>query len=79
MINLVLVKKDMLQYVEDVRTVRGMEQGISDHHVLCKVMLLGTWIRRREVVNGVLRIRSEEFREQQYIEEYFRCLESNYY
>ena len=38
MIDLVLVKKDMLCYVHDVRAVRGMGQGLSDHHVvLCKV------------------------------------------
>ena len=31
MIDLVLVKKDMLHYAEDVRTVRGMGRGLSDH------------------------------------------------
>ena len=36
MIDLVLVKKDMLHFVQDVRGVRGMGQGISDHHaVMC--------------------------------------------
>ena len=61
MIYLVLVKKDMLQYVQDVRVVRGMEQGLSDHHVvLCKVRLVGAWIKRRKVVVGA---RSEELRE----------------
>ena len=39
MMDLVLVKKDMLHFVEDVGAVRGMGRGISDHHVvLCKVM-----------------------------------------
>ena len=34
----VLVKKDMLRFGKDVRAVRGMGRGISDHHVLlCKV------------------------------------------
>ena len=33
MIDLVQVMKDMLQYVQDVRVVRGMEQGLSDHHI----------------------------------------------
>ena len=48
MINLVLAKKDMLHYVQDVRAVRGIGQGISDHHiVLYKVRLLGAWITRR--------------------------------
>ena len=42
MVDLVLVKKDMLCYVQDVRAVRGMGQGLSEHHVLlCKVRLVG--------------------------------------
>ena len=52
MIGLVLVKKIILRFVQDVRAVRGMRQGISDHHVvLCKVRLVGTWIKKREVVD----------------------------
>ena len=40
--DLVLVKKDILRYVQDVRVVRGMDRGLSDHHVLlCKVKLVG--------------------------------------
>ena len=35
-----LVKKDMLHYVQDVRVLRGMGQGLSDHVVLCKVRLV---------------------------------------
>ena len=47
MINLGLVKKDMLPYVQNVR---GMGRDHSDHHVvLCKVRLVRTWIKRREV------------------------------
>ena len=47
-IDLVLVKEDMLHYVEDVRAVRGKGCGLSDHHVvLCKVRLVGAWIKRR--------------------------------
>ena len=58
MINLELVNKDMLRYVQDVRAVRGMGRGLSDHHVvLCKVKLLRAWIKRREVVIGAKRIR----------------------
>ena len=42
MIDLVLVKRDLLHYVKDVRTVRRKGQGLSDHHVvLCKVRLIG--------------------------------------
>ena len=33
-IDLVLVKKDMLHYVQNVREVRGMGQGVSDHHII---------------------------------------------
>ena len=48
MIDLVLVKRDMLLYAQDVRVVRGVGRGLSDHHVvLCKVKLVGTWIKRR--------------------------------
>ena len=46
MIDLVRVKRDMLQYVQDVRVVRGMGQGLSDHVALCKVRILGAWIKR---------------------------------
>ena len=47
-IDLVLVKRDMLQYMQDVRAVRGMEHDLSDHYVvLCKVRLVGAWIKRR--------------------------------
>ena len=43
MIDLMLVKKDMLHFVQGVRTVRGMGRGISDHHLVqCKVRLVGT-------------------------------------
>ena len=49
MIDLVLVKRDMLLYIHEQRTVRGMGRGLSDHHVvLCKVRLVGAWIKRRE-------------------------------
>ena len=42
MIDLVLVKNDMLHYMQDVRALKGMGQGLSDHHiVLCKVRLVG--------------------------------------
>ena len=32
LVDLVMVKKDMLRYVQDVRAVRGMGRGFSDHH-----------------------------------------------
>ena len=42
LIELVLVKRDMLQYVQVVRSVKRMGRGLSDHHVvLCKVRFLG--------------------------------------
>ena len=75
MIDLVLVK-DILQSVQDLRAVRGMGRGISDHHVvLCKVRLVGTWIKRREVVDRTRRIRNEKLRKHSYREEYLRSLE----
>ena len=44
MIDLELVKKDMLRYV---RGVRGMGRDLSSHHVvLSKVRLVGAWIKR---------------------------------
>ena len=33
-IDLVLVKKAMLRYVEDLRAVRGMRRSFSNHHVV---------------------------------------------
>ena len=73
---LVLVKKDMLRYVQDVRAVRGMERCLSNHHVvLYKVTLVEAWIKRREVVVGVRRIRREKLREHQYREGYARFFE----
>ena len=48
MIDLVLVKKDILHYLQGVRPFRGMARGLSDHLVvLCKVRLVGAWINRR--------------------------------
>ena len=63
-IDLVLVKKDMLPYVQDVSAVRGMGRGLSDDNVvLCKVKLVGAWIKRREVVNRARRIRNKKLKE----------------
>ena len=76
LLDLVLVKRDMLRCVQDARTVRGMGRGLSDLYVvLCKVRLVGAWSKRREVVVGVRRIRSEKLREHQYREGYARSLE----
>ena len=63
MIDLVLVKKEMLRYVQDVTVVRGMGRGLSDHHVvLRKFRLIGARIMWREVVTKARRIRSEKLR-----------------
>ena len=52
---------DLVQVKKDVRAVRGVGRGLSDHHVvLCKVRLVGAWTRRREVVVGARRIRSRK-------------------
>ena len=54
-----------------------MERRLSCHHVvLYKVRLVGMWIKGKEVVNGARRIRSHKLREDRYMEEYARCLES---
>ena len=42
--------------------------------VLCKVRLVGAWIKKREVEVGARRIRSEKLKEGQYREEYARSL-----
>ena len=64
-----LVKNDMLQYMLNVRAATGMRQSLSDNHaVLCKVVLVSTWIKRRQVMNGIRKIRSKKLREYQYIE-----------
>ena len=34
MIDLMLVNKDTLGYVQDVKAVRGMGRGLPDHHVV---------------------------------------------
>ena len=45
MIELVLVKKEMLCYEQDVRVVRGMGRSVTDDHVvLCKFRLVGALI-----------------------------------
>ena len=77
MIDLVLVTKNILCYLQDVKAVRGMGQGLTYHCVvLCKVKLVGACIKRKEVMTGTRRIRSEKLRKWQYIEGYARCLES---
>ena len=53
MIDLVLVKKDMLDFVQDVRAVRGMVHITM--LLLCKVRLVGTWIKMEQ---GVLEVRN---------------------
>ena len=69
------MKKDILQ---DVRAVRGMGHSLSYHHVvMCKVMLVEARIKRREVVVGARRIRSEKLGEHQYREGYAMSLEGN--
>ena len=78
MIDLLLMKRDVLRYMQDVRAVRGMGRGLSDHYVLlCKIKLVGAWIKRREVVDRARRTKSEKLREHQYREGYARSLEGN--
>ena len=57
-IDLVLVKKNMLHYVQNMRAVRGMGGGLSNHQVvLSKIKLVGAWIKR---VDGATWIISEK-------------------
>ena len=43
MIDLVLVKRDMVRYVQDVRAVIGIGRDLSyPHVVLCKIRVVGT-------------------------------------
>ena len=52
MIDLMMVKKYMPRFVQYLRAVRGVGQGLSDYHFIpCKVRFLATWTKRREVVN----------------------------
>ena len=67
MIDLVLLQKDMLHYAQDFKAVTGMRLGLSDHHVvLCKVILVCAWTKRKEVVNGARNVRSEKLKKNQY-------------
>ena len=53
-----------------------MRRGLSDHHVvLCKVRLVGSWIKERDVVVQARRIRREKLRKHQYREGYARSLD----
>ena len=68
LIDVVLVKKDLLHYVQNMRVVRGMGHEVS-HIILLYCVKLGWWVLglRREMVTGVGRIRSEKLMEYQYI------------
>ena len=49
MIDLVLLKRNMLKGVLDVRRLKEMERGLSGHCVaLSKVRLVSRWLKRRE-------------------------------
>ena len=62
--SMVLVKKNMTRFGQDVEAVRGMKRVISAHHVvLCKIRLVRTRIKRRDVVDKAWRIKSEKLRE----------------
>ena len=77
LIDVVLVKKEMLKYVMDVKSVRGMGMGISDHYiVLCKIKFVGAWMEKKGRGMEVGRIRSERLSEQSCKEEYSRILVS---
>ena len=59
-----LIKRGMLQYVQDLKAVRGMGRRHLDHNdVPCKVRLVSGWIKGREEVDGARGSRSEKLRE----------------
>ena len=73
---MVLVKKYMLRYEQDVNSMRGMGRGLSDHQdVLSKFRLMVAWIKMKEVVDGDSGIKSEKPRKHQHRERYDRSLE----
>ena len=54
MIDLMLVKKDLLRYVQDGRAMRIMGRGLSDHHaILCKVRLVWHGLRGKKFWMGL--------------------------
>src|SRR5678815_5964693 len=76
MIDFVLVKK-MLKHVLDVKSVRGLGIGLSDHYVvLCKIKLVGAWMERKVIRKEVGRINSEKLSEQGNKDKYLRALAS---
>ena len=77
LIDLVLVKKDMLRDIVDVKALRGLNGGVSDHMiVLCKLKLIGAWVKKRELDCNVGRIRSEKLVSVEERREYGQMLES---
>ena len=75
MIYLVLVKMDMLHFVQDCDGSERNGRGHLRSPVLCKVRFVGTWIKRREVVDEARMIRSKKLIEPQYREGYAWSLE----
>ena len=47
--DLLLVRRDILKNVRDIKIMRGMGKSSQDHYVvLCKLKLMVTWIKERE-------------------------------
>lgn len=65
-----LVKKEMLKYSKDVKSVRELEMGILDNFFLGKIKLVGG-----EVSTKVGRIKCVKLSEQNNKEEYMKTLE----
>ena len=63
-IDLMLVKRDIIQQVQDITTDRGIGRTLSDHPIIpCKGGSVGTIIKRRKVVNRARRIKNKKLRE----------------
>ena len=59
-----VIKRESLKYVHEVKIVREEAQVISDHSfVLCYVKVMGTQMKRKEEMNGDGIIRIEKLRE----------------
>ena len=57
----------MLNYVHNLKILSRLVQDMSDQSVLlCKVQLVGTYIKGMEEMNGSGRITPEKLREQKY-------------
>ena len=64
MIDLILINSSMMKDAYDVRSIRGLVGGLSDHMiVLCRFRLSRVWFRSGKDIQKGSRVRSEKLRE----------------